>query len=83
MHSGEMGRWKGGNVGSWGVGRGSGEGREVEGRGAKVLHTFRHTYIHTDIQNRPSDEAGWRVALAPKNIVFYGVLHIKYYLQTI
>ena len=71
-------------MGMWEVGELGGEvGREEKWRGAKVLHTFRHTYIHTDIQNKPSDEAGWRGALAPKNIVFYWVLHIKYYLQTI
>ena len=33
-------------------------GRGEKGRGAKVLHTYRHT-------NRPSDEAGPRGAFAP------------------
>ena len=51
-----MGRWGGGKVGRWEEVRGSGEGREAkrregpreeEGRGAKVLHTYRHTYIQT------------------------------------
>ena len=77
-----MERWECGKLGSW-EGKWGGKRSGGEGRGAKVLHTFRHTYLHTDIKNRPSDEAGWRGALAHKNIVFYWVLHIKYYLQTI
>ena len=51
--------WEGGKVRGW-------EGGKV-GREAKVLHTYRQTYIHKYIQTyRPSGEAGCREAFAPK-----------------
>ena len=41
------------------------ERRGEKGRGAKVLHTDRHTDIKT---YRPSDEVGPKGTIAPKNI---------------
>ena len=66
LEGGEVGNGVGGEVGRWEAGRwvsweGMWGGGKV-GRGAKVFHTYRHSYIQT---YRPSDEAGPRGAFAP------------------